>query len=88
MKAKLIYDAMIYQIAKAIGSLYVAAKCRINGIILTGGGARSKLLVNSLTPYVATLSKVYVYPGEEELLTLGKLADMALNKKIEVLEYK
>lgn len=87
-KAKLIYNAMIYQIAKAIGALYVAARCKVNGIILTGGAVHSMFLVNSLKTYIENLAPVYVYPGEEELLTLGKLADMALNKKIVVYEYK
>jgi butyrate kinase len=87
-KAKLIYDAMIYQVAKAIGALYAAAKCKIDGIILTGGASQSKLLIDSLKSYIENLAPVYVYPGEEELSALGKLADMALQKEIVVHEYK
>jgi len=86
-KAKQVYEAMIYQIAKSIGALYVAAECNIDAIILTGGGTHSKMLVELLKTYVKKLGKIYVYPGEEELLTLGKLADTALNKKIQILEY-
>jgi butyrate kinase len=41
-----------------------------------------------LKTYIENLASVYVYPGEEELLTLGKLADMALNKQIVIYEYK
>jgi butyrate kinase len=87
-KAKLIYDAMIYQVAKAIGALYAAAKCKIDGIILTGGASHSTFLVDSLKSYIENLAPMYIYPGEEELFTLGKLADMALNKEIMVHEYK
>ena len=40
--AKLVYEAMAYQISKGIGSLAVAAKGNIDSIIITGGIAYSR----------------------------------------------
>jgi len=43
--AKLVYEAMAYQIAKGIGGLAAAAKGNVDRIILTGGIAYSKNLL-------------------------------------------
>ena len=47
-KAKLILDAMCYQIAKAIGALYVANKGKIDAIIITGGAARAEFIIDNI----------------------------------------
>lgn len=78
-KAKILYDAMIYQIAKQIGSMYVALKCNCSAIILTGGIANEEYLVKSLKKYIAKLGKVVVMPGEYELEALSAGALRVLN---------
>lgn len=75
---KLIYEAMGYQIAEAIGSRATNLKGKVDGIILTGGLANSKLLVNIIKERVDFLGKVYVYPGELELEALAAGAYRAL----------
>lgn len=70
-KAKVLYDAMIYQIAKQIGSMYVSLKCNCSAIILTGGIANDEYLVRNLKKYISKLSKVVVMPGEFELEALS-----------------
>ncbi|MCX7785617.1 MAG: butyrate kinase [candidate division WOR-3 bacterium] len=75
-KAKLIYEAMIYQIAKEIGSMYVVLKGKVSAIVITGGLAKSQQLVRKLKQWISFIKKpVFVIPGEEEMkaLALGVL---------------
>lgn len=74
-KAKLIYDAMVYQIAKEIGAMATTLDGKVDAIVLTGGIANSQRLVNLITNKVKFIAKVLVFPGEDEMeaLTLGAL---------------
>ncbi len=71
-KAKLIYEAMAYQIAKEIGAMAVVLNSPIDGIILTGGLAHSKMLVDWIVMRVKLLAPVFVYPGEDEMAALAE----------------
>jgi butyrate kinase len=74
-KAKLIYEAMVYQIAKEIGAMATTLSGKVDVIVLTGGIANSERLINMIKQRVDFLSKVLVFPGEDEMeaLTLGAL---------------
>jgi butyrate kinase len=74
-KAKLIYAAMVYQIAKEIGAMATTLDGKVDAIVLTGGIANSKRLVDLITNKVKFIAKVLVFPGEDEMeaLTLGAL---------------
>ncbi len=74
-KAKLIYETMVYQIAKEIGAMSTTLYGKADAIVLTGGIARSERLINMIKERVGFLSRVLVFPGEDELeaLTLGAL---------------
>ena len=69
--AVLIYKAMIYQIAKGIGSLAAAANGKIDAIVLTGGIAHSRTLTQHLTEKVRFIAAVAVIPGEFEMEALA-----------------
>ena len=86
-KAKLILDAMCYQIAKAIGALYVACKCKIDAIIITGGAARAEYIIDNLRNYISFLGKIIVYPGEEELNAIAESVILALKGELPIKEY-
>jgi len=74
-KAKLVYDAMVYQIAKEIGALATTLDGNVDAIVLTGGIANSKRLTDSITQKVKFIAPILVFPGEDEMeaLTLGAL---------------
>jgi butyrate kinase len=74
-KAKLIYEAMVYQIAKEIGAMATTLDGKVDAIVLTGGIANSKRLVNLITNKVNFIAKLLVFPGEDEMeaLTFGAL---------------
>ena len=70
-KAALVYDAMVYQTAKCIGGLATAVGGKLDGIIVTGGIARSAMFVNKLKARVEFLRAVTVIPGEFEMEALA-----------------
>ncbi|MDP3386559.1 MAG: butyrate kinase [Eubacteriales bacterium] len=73
--AKLIFEAMAYQIAKGIGELATVVKGDVDGVILTGGLAYSKMLMEWIKERVEFIGDVIIIPGENEMeaLTLGTL---------------
>ena len=71
-KAALIFDAMAYQIAKDIGTMATALCGRVDAILLTGGMAHSKKLVDAIRPYVEWIAPIVVYPGEDELQAMAE----------------
>jgi butyrate kinase len=82
-QAKLIYNAMIYQIAKEIGAMATTLEGKVDAIILTGGIANSKRLTDSITQKVKFIAPVMVFPGEDEMeaLTLGALRVLSGEEK-------
>lgn len=85
--AKLVYDAFIYQIGKAVGGCAVALKGKIDGIILTGGIANDRYLVERLTEYIGWLGSISVQAGEFEMEALAAGAIRAMEGREDVLEY-
>ena len=71
-KAKLIYSAMAYQVAKAIGEYAVVLDGNVDAILITGGIAYDKDFVKMIEDKVKFIAKVIVYPGEDELLALAQ----------------
>lgn len=74
-KAKLIYEAEAYQIAKGIGELAPVLSGKVDYIILTGGIAHSKMMTDMIQERVAFIAPVEIMPGEMEMeaLALGAL---------------
>jgi butyrate kinase len=65
--AKLIYDAMIYQIGKNIGACATVLSGDVDAILLTGGVANDPYLVEKITDRVGYIAPVKVYAGEFEM---------------------
>ncbi|MCL2406665.1 MAG: butyrate kinase [Defluviitaleaceae bacterium] len=86
-EVKLVLDAMCYSIAKFIGSAAVALDGVVDAILLTGGMAHSKYLVDYITNKVKFISPVYPYPGEDELLALSAAVHRVLRGEEEAKLY-
>lgn len=76
--AKLVLDAMIYQIAKEIGAMATVLLGKVDYIILTGGMAFSNELVKGITNRVGFIGKILVRPGEKEMEALAQGAYRAI----------
>lgn len=70
--AKLIFSAMAYQVAKEIGASSIVLKGNVDAIILTGGIAHSNIFTGWIEERVSFISKVIIYPGEDELAALAE----------------
>lgn len=69
-EAKLLYEAMAFNVAKDIGSMFAVLGSEADGIVLTGGLAYSKMFCGLIEKYVGKMAPVIVYPGEAELLSM------------------
>jgi butyrate kinase len=78
-KAKLIYSAMAYQVAKAIGEYAVVLDGNVDAILITGGIAYDKSFVQMIEEKVKFIAEVISYPGEDELLALAQGGLRVLN---------
>ncbi len=86
-KAKLIQDAMAYQVGKEIGSLATVLKGQVDGILLTGGIAHNSELVNYIKEMVSFIAPVTVYPGEDEMEALAMNGLMIMRGEVKPLVY-
>ena len=86
-KHKLIFEAMAFQISEAIGARATNLKGQVDGIILTGGLANSKILTEWVTERTKFICKTYIYPGELELEALAAGALRALKGEEQIKRY-
>ncbi|MEC3839273.1 butyrate kinase [Bacillus amyloliquefaciens] len=86
--ARLIYDAMAYQIAKEIGAASAVLKGKVDIIVLTGGLAYGKDFVSAIRSYIDWISDVLVYPGENELQSLAQGALRVLAGEEQAKQYQ
>ncbi len=86
--ARLVYEAMAYQIAKEIGAMATVLKGEVDAIVLTGGLARSGMLVNWIKERVQWIAPVLVYPGEDEMLAMAQGALRVLRGEEQAKEYR
>lgn len=85
--ARLIYEAMAYQIAKEIGAMATVLHGKIQAVVLTGGLAGSPLLAGWISERVAHLGPVLIYPGEDEMGALVEAALRASSGESPLCEY-
>ncbi|MEK3853220.1 butyrate kinase [Cytobacillus sp. FSL H8-0458] len=71
-KAKLVYSAMAYQVAKEIGAASAVLGGKVDAIILTGGLAYGKGFVKEISERISWIADVIVQPGENELQALAE----------------
>jgi len=85
--AEIVYQAMAYQVAKEIGSCAAVLKGKVDGIVLTGGIAYDKTFVKWIEDRVSFISKVLVYPGEDEMIALAQGGLRVLNGEEDAKRY-
>lgn len=86
-KARLVRDALIYQLAKEIGGMSPVLMGQVDAILLTGGIAYAEAFVEKLKGRVQHIAPVFVYPGEDELRALAANGLRVLRGEAEVQEY-
>ncbi len=86
-KAKLVYEAMAYQIAKEIAAGAAVLFGHVDAIVITGGLAYDTMLVNWITERISFIGDVRVIPGENEMIALVEGALRVLTGEEEAKEY-
>lgn len=87
-KAAAVFEAMVYQVCKEIGSMYAVLKSDVDAIIVTGGIANSRWFVSKIIERVGKMAPVHVYPGVVELDAMAQITLSALRGDEEVLAYE
>jgi len=86
-QARLAVDAMVHQIAKEIGAMFVVAGCDVEAIVLTGGLARSKLIRDGVRHRVGRLAPVMLFAGSLEMAALAAGAIDVLSGRLQPQRY-
>jgi butyrate kinase len=87
-QASVVYDAMVYQIAKEMGAMAAVLRGQVDAILLTGGMAHSERLVSQLRSFIRWIAPVTVYPGEDELRALAEGVFRVLNGEEEAKTFR
>lgn len=86
-QATLVWDAMVYQINKYIGSMAAVLKGQVDGILLSGGMANSKELTEEIVKVCSFIAPVTVYAGEFEMEAMASGAIRVMSGEEEVKTY-
>lgn len=86
-RAEEIREAFILQVAKDMGSMACTLKGKVDRIVVTGGIAYDKAVVEGLKERAQWIAPFTVYPGEDELLALAQGALRVMNGEEEVMVY-
>ncbi|MFN3411082.1 MAG: butyrate kinase [Exilispira sp.] len=84
---KKILEAMCFQIAKAINAQKTILKSKYNCVILTGGMAKSSVIIDWIKKWLPDDEKYHIIAGEHEMEALALGVLRVLNKEEEILEY-
>ena len=86
-KARFIEQALAYQVAKTVGEMATVLCGKVDGILLTGGMAHNRILVDLIQQRVGFVAPVYSYPGEDELEALALNALMVARGELDAKKY-
>ncbi|MCK5387709.1 MAG: butyrate kinase [Candidatus Izimaplasma sp.] len=86
-EAAFIIEVMCYQIAKEIGAGSTVLKGKVDAIVLTGGLAFNKNIIEFIKERVSFIGKILVFPGEDEMESLAYGALRVLNGEEKHKEY-
>lgn len=86
--ARLVYEAMAYQVSKEVGAVSAVLNGDVDAILLTGGLAFDKMFTDWISERVKFIADVHVYPGEDELEALAEGGLRVLTGEEEAKVYK
>lgn len=86
-RAQRVWQAMIYQICKAIGSMAPVLEGKVDGIVLTGGLLRFSDVLEGIERRCGFIAPVTIYPGEFEQEAMAAGAMRVLTGEEEALKY-
>ena len=64
--ARLVWEALCYNIVKYIGSMATVLKGKVDGILITGRYTRFRGLIDYIREYTGWIAPIYIYENEVE----------------------
>lgn len=86
-ESSVVLEAMSYQVAKEVGACSTVLCGDVDKVVITGGLARCKFIVDWITERVKFIAPVAVYPGEDEMTALAEGTYRVLTDEEQVLDY-
>jgi len=86
-RAKLVFEAMAYRVAKEIGACAAALAGHVDAIVLTGGLAYCNKFIEQIKRYVSFIAEIFVFPGGDEMRALALGALRVLKGEEQLKEY-
>jgi len=85
--AKLVLDAYVYQVAKAVSSFLPIFDGAVDAVVFTGGVVNAPVIRSELERYLSFIDRLLWYPGEFEMDALEEGVREALLGLVPVLDY-
>lgn len=85
--AQTFLKAYVLNICKYIAAMAATADGKVDAILLTGGIARSKDLMEAITEKIKFIAPVEIYPGEDEINSLAENGYLILSGKTKIHTY-
>lgn len=86
-QARIVLDAMLYQVRKEVGAMAAVLEGAVDAILLTGGMAHAAAVTEPLARSLEWIAPVFVFPGEDEMISLAEGAARVLSGAEELLVY-
>lgn len=77
--AKLVMEAMAYQVAKDIGGMSIAAGGKLDAVVLSGGLANSKRFMEMIRQWIEPIAPIIIYKENVEMDAMAMGAYKVLN---------
>ena len=86
-EARLVLEAMAYQIAKEIGAMHVAAGPKVDGLVFSGGMTNGTLLMDLIQTRISHLAPVMVFKENLEMEAMARSAVRVLSGEGSIKRY-
>jgi len=86
-QARLVVEAMSYQVAKCIGEMFAVLKGDVDAILITGELAHSDFIVKFILDHVEKLAPTFIYAGDNEIKAMAANAIRVIKGEMKVKNY-
>ena len=86
-RARLVLEAMAYQVAKYIGEMYAVLKGEVDAILITGELAHSDFIVRFILDHVEKFAPTFIYAGDNEIKAMAANALRVIKGEMTVKTY-
>ncbi len=85
--ARLVMEALAYQVSKCIGEMYAVLNCEVDAILITGELAYSNFVVQNILNHIEKMAPTFLYPGDNEIKSMASNALRVIKGEMKVQEY-